>query len=161
MLPELDQVQYAAWVLTKACEADFWTEARAMKRAGWSETHWRTWLRQLALERDTRLDWECDLRSWSLKRWDGWMGRLDGRNRTSQAVYSAMLDEEAERRLHWIKWMRSQGWGEEDWTAWYTKWHVSWRVYLSDGSPMCLGSGLGIYSSGSTVGSSSDSSSSP
>ena len=54
-----------------------------------------------------------------------------------------------------MKWMRSQGWGEEDWTAWYTKWHLSWHAYLSAGSPMCLGSGLGIDSGGSIVGSSS------
>ena len=49
----------------------------------------------------------------------------------NKVVFDAMLDEEAMRRLDWIKKMRSQGWGEEDWMDWYTKWHVYWREFLS------------------------------
>ena len=57
-------------------------------------------------------------RAWSFKRW---YGKYGGLTHLQKVVFDAMLDEEAMRRMDWIKWMRSQGYGEEGWSDWFAK----------------------------------------
>ena len=74
-------------------------------------------------------------RAWSFKRW---YGKYGGLTHLKKVVFDAMLDEEAVRRLDWIKWMRSKGYGEESWMDWWPKWSWCWREFLGPWSRDCL-----------------------
>ena len=151
MLPILEAVEYVGWELTRASEEDIWKEMRAMKRCGWSETTWRSWLGELDRERKTRLEWRADMDSWSMKRWHSLYPTMTGMDMShapisdclhnlqpwmwlshqSTTLFYAMVDEEADRRLYWIRWMRSHDYGEISWDEWWLTWKKCWQKLLS------------------------------
>ena len=117
VLPVVTQVAYVGWRSWRELEDDIWIEELALRRPGWSETHWRRWLQILDLEAKVRTEFLELSEKRYVMRWGGITG---GRTEVERAVWEAMIREEKVRRFTWNWDMRMKGWGEAP-GPWLTK----------------------------------------
>ncbi len=120
-LPVVEDVRFEGWQQWHELEKDLWLEEAALRRKGWSEVRWRQWLRLLEKEAAMRREWWGLVQQWSQRRWSGHVPPLVGGDSREEAVWEAMRDEEAARRLWWNWWSREDGWGDES-MGWLTLW---------------------------------------